>query len=371
MSNQEVDIWMPFYIADYLADTTRLNTEQHGAYMLLIMDYWRNGAPPDDDSVLANITKLTPSVWRKHRAALSKLFNIVEGEWVHKRIEREINNATENKSKKSVAGRKGAANKWGNESGEENKLKRSERLAAARAKASHTQQEWLSLVHVCGNQCMKCGATDNLVKDHITPIYQGGSDGVENLQPLCRSCNASKGADTSDLRPQNWLANLQGMIGDSLPERLAKRLANDYQTPNPSSSPSSINNISITHEQNLHDENSKGDDRFLFDLDTVNTRIKLRGLKEITQEDLSRLQQDLQDEYGHRNQMVKNQVLGKLVQWVERRQQTPLTPPEKPNVKTKQSTTRSTGLNVNDAWKDQPMNDQPFYGTVELPEGME
>ena len=33
--------------------------------------------------------------------------------------------------------------------------------------------------------------------------------------------------------------------------------------------------------------------------------------------------------------------------------------------------TASGGLNVNDAWKDQPMNDQPFYGTVELPEGME
>ncbi|WP_218946012.1 DUF1376 domain-containing protein [Acinetobacter sp. YH12124] len=40
-------------------------------------------------------------------------------------------------------------------------------------------------------------------------------------------------------------------------------------------------------------------------------------------------------------------------------------------VKPKQSTTRSAGLNVNDAWKDQPMNDQPFYGKVELPEGME
>ena len=88
----------------------------------------------------------------------------------------------------------------------------------------------------------------------------------------------------------------------------------------------------------MHDENSKGDDRFLFDLDTVNTRIKLRGLKEITQSDLNKLLDDLQNEYGHRNQMVKNQVLGKLVQWVERRQQTPLATSEK-----QQSKPRTTG----------------------------
>ena len=369
MSNQEVDIWMPFYIADYLADTTRLNTEQHGAYMLLIMDYWRNGAPPDDDSVLANITKLTPSVWKKHRTALSKLFSIVDGEWVHKRIEREILSASANKAKKSVAGKKGAANKWGNEASDDNKLKRSERLAAARAKATHTQNEWISLVHVCGNRCMNCGSEDNLVKDHIVPIYQGGCDGIENLQPLCRSCNASKGADASDLRPSNWLTDLHEIVGESLPKRLAERLTNASQMPNPSSSPSSINNISITHEQNLHDENSKGDDRFLFDLDTVNTRIKLRGLKEITQEDLSRLQQDLQDEYGHRNQMVKNQVLGKLVQWVERRQQTPLATSEKQ--KSKPRTTSNTSKSVNDAWKHEPQSDdRPFHGTVQIPEDL-
>lgn len=44
MSNQEVDIWMPVYIGDMLAKTTRMTTEQIGASFLVLMDYWRNGA---------------------------------------------------------------------------------------------------------------------------------------------------------------------------------------------------------------------------------------------------------------------------------------------------------------------------------------
>ena len=97
------------------------------------------------------------------------------------------------------------------------------------------------------------------------------------------------------------------------------------------------------------------DQRFVFDLSVVNTKIKIRGLQEISQEDLNKLQGDLQAEYGHKNQMVKNQVLGKLVQWVERRQQTPLTSHGKP------TSEKPNSRNVNDAWKDQPV----FQGEVE------
>lgn len=112
----KTDIWMPLYIADYLADTTRLTTEQHGAYLLLIMDYWRNGPLPDDDGALANITRLTTPAWKKHRTTLARLFRVEGGEWRHKRIDEELKEAAANAQKYAERAKKAAAKRWGKQS---------------------------------------------------------------------------------------------------------------------------------------------------------------------------------------------------------------------------------------------------------------
>lgn len=226
------DSWLPLYVADYMADTTRLTTEQHGAYLLLLMDYWRNGPPPDDNDVLARITGLTASRWKAQRKSIERFFSIDAGVWRQKRADFEMNKAREKSEAKQNAGRAGAGSKWG--SGDENKIKRSERLAAARSLATHTDAEWSALIVACGANCLRCGAGSELVKDHIKPMYQGGSDGVENLQPLCRSCNASKGPDSTDMRPTGWLTKIRA----SLSEESAERLANALRTPTPLPSPS-------------------------------------------------------------------------------------------------------------------------------------
>lgn len=108
----KTDIWMPLYIADYLADTTRLTAEQHGAYLLLIMDYWRNGPLPDDDAALANITRLSAPTWKKHRPTIARLFQVAQGEWRHKRIDEELHEAGANAKKNAERARKAAAVRW-------------------------------------------------------------------------------------------------------------------------------------------------------------------------------------------------------------------------------------------------------------------
>jgi uncharacterized protein YdaU (DUF1376 family) len=51
--------WMPFYVADYLADTGHLSTIEHGAYMLLIMHYWQKGGLPADERMIARVARMT------------------------------------------------------------------------------------------------------------------------------------------------------------------------------------------------------------------------------------------------------------------------------------------------------------------------
>lgn len=299
MSNQDVDIWMPVYIGDMLGKTTRMTTEQIGASFLLLMDYWRNGTIPDDNNIIASITRLSLSKSKALKAVLvrSNLLNICDGEIRSEYLDGLKNQAESNKSAKADRAKKAAEARW------------------------------------------------KKPQDHA-----GNSHKNSNAQA----------------QPEQCTSNAQAMHKQCLED--AKSMLEEC----PSSSPSSINNISLTHEPNFQDDKSKTDDRFSFDLETVNIKIKLRGLKEISQVDLNKLQDDLQNEYGHKNQMVKNQVLGKLVQWVERQQKTPLQTPSHKTQKPIQHRSQPTSstLNVNDAWKDQPFDDQPFYGKVEIPEGM-
>ena len=66
---------------------------------------------------------------------------------------------------------------------------------------SHTLEEWHALQKFYRFRCAKCGKKRKLTRDHIKPITQGGSDNIDNIQPLCGPCNSVK--HTQEIRYAN------------------------------------------------------------------------------------------------------------------------------------------------------------------------
>lgn len=110
---KKVDTWMPLMVDKYLGDTTHLTTEQHGAYLLLLMALWkRDGSLPDDDRQLAAIARMTPARWRANRATLMEFFGVDGGRITQKRLTEELRRARDNSSARAAAGAKGAESRW-------------------------------------------------------------------------------------------------------------------------------------------------------------------------------------------------------------------------------------------------------------------
>jgi 5-methylcytosine-specific restriction endonuclease McrA len=64
----------------------------------------------------------------------------------------------------------------------------------------YTQREWETLCALYDHRCLCCGKQGDLTVDHVIPLSKGGSNSIENIQPLCHSCNSSKRIKTTDYR---------------------------------------------------------------------------------------------------------------------------------------------------------------------------
>jgi len=157
--------WMPFYVADYLADTGHLTMAEHGAYMLLIMHYWQNGGLPGDEGKLARICRASPKEWAAMRDTIADLFG--DG-WTHKRIEEEI--------AKTIRDLRPPPREW-------REIRR---------------RIFVRDDYVCG-YCGQRGG--DLECDHVTPISRGGTNADGNLVTSCKRCNRAK----SDRLVGEWI----------------------------------------------------------------------------------------------------------------------------------------------------------------------
>jgi hypothetical protein len=151
--------YMQLYVADYLGDTRHLTTEQHGAYLLLLMTMWRSdGVLSDDPAKLARIAGLTVARWNKISDDVLAFFTPCDG------------GLTQGASALHCEPRQRPA-------------------IPAVLKAFVRSRD--------ADRCAYCGQTDTSFHfDHVVPFSRGGGTDASNLVLACAPCNLSKGAKT-------------------------------------------------------------------------------------------------------------------------------------------------------------------------------
>lgn len=109
--------WFPLHIEAYTGDTMHLTTEEHGAYLLMMLAYYRTQRPlPASDRSLAALTKLPLDRWLEAKPALARFFSERNGVWVHDRIEAEIVEAKRKHEESIARAKAGAAARLANAS---------------------------------------------------------------------------------------------------------------------------------------------------------------------------------------------------------------------------------------------------------------
>ena len=183
MSKQDdVSIWMPIYIGDILAMTTRLTTEQVGGLYLLMMDYWKNGVIPNDVKIIGAITGLSSSKVKAFIKTITNIgiFSIENDELFSAYLDDKKSQATDNKNSKSEKAQKAAQARW-NKASNENKQNESASSEHTPSNAQAMQTQCPSNATNMLEQCPST-STSSINNTHTQQAYDSQNDKAEQIR---------------------------------------------------------------------------------------------------------------------------------------------------------------------------------------------
>jgi uncharacterized protein YdaU (DUF1376 family) len=119
--NEEIDLlYMNWWVKDFLSDTTDMDAEESGAYMLLIGHCYLEGFIPTDRRKLLRISRLyDDDKLDVLESILDRYFHTSSNGLVNNRALRERDDAIERRRNASAAGRAGANARWKNQQSQE------------------------------------------------------------------------------------------------------------------------------------------------------------------------------------------------------------------------------------------------------------
>ena len=201
----------PFHIGDYASATRHLSWLEDAAYRRLLDVYYVREEPLPTD--IRQVYRLVVASTEEHREAvdivLAEFFKLTPEGYRHSRCDAEICRKNEKSEKASISAQLSVLSRE-----KRNSAIRRMRINDTRQNGSHEKEEWDALVSVCEHSCVKCGSKGKVTKDHIKPIYQGGSDLIDNIQPLCSSCNSAKGPESIDYRSADWKIAIERLLSE-------------------------------------------------------------------------------------------------------------------------------------------------------------
>lgn len=94
------------------------------------------------------------------------------------------------------------ATEWNKTHSDERKLisLRSFHKRKSQKHGSFTSAEWCLLCEKYDYRCLCCGKKKPLTVDHVIPLSKGGTNTIDNIQPLCQPCNSIKHVKVLDYR---------------------------------------------------------------------------------------------------------------------------------------------------------------------------